>query len=220
MEENETGKQNETVRNWKVKLDELEEKLLKTQSELESEFEKQKASFKTFLIDTKIKLDNWQDHEEVKKVKAKITELEGNLVNLKAEGLKTFMKHKENVEGEINKLSLNLKDLGGKAESEFEEWKVKMKAKSDDYKNQFETARMNLIGDPDDGKESLLEKTKAEAQEKIKELKAKIDEAMDTADDKWDDFKNDVSEGISKIGSAFKGLFKKDEHKSEDQATN
>jgi len=215
MEEKNTENQQETVRKWKVKLDELEEKLLKGQSELESEFEKQKASFKTFLCETKSKLENWQELEEVKKVKAKIADLEGNLANLKAEGIKTFVAQKENVESEIDKLSVNLKGLGEKAENEFEDWKVTVKAKAADYKDQFERARMNLIGDPDDGQESLLEKAKAEAQEKIKELKGKINEALDTADDKWDDFKNDFSEGFSKIGSAFKGLFKKDEPKPE-----
>jgi ElaB/YqjD/DUF883 family membrane-anchored ribosome-binding protein len=211
----EAKKENETVRNWKAKLDELEEKLLKGQAKMEEEFEKHKVSFKTFLTETKSKLDNWQDLDEVKKVKVKIAGLEDNLADLKAEGLKAFIAHKENVEEEIDKLSVNLKDAGEKAKNEFEEWKAKMKVKADDYKNQFETARMNLIGDPDDGKESILEKTKAEAREKIGELKAKISAAMDTADDKWDDFKNEVSEGFSKIGSAFKGLFKKEDDKAD-----
>lgn len=215
MEENKSENQHETVRKWKVKLDELEEKLLKGQSELEDEFEKHKASFRTFLSETKAKLDNWQELEEVKKVNAKVADLENNLGNLKAEGIKTYMTQKESLYAEIDKLSTNLKDLGGKAESEFEEWKAKLKVKAEEFKNQFETTRMNLVGDPDDGKESVFEKTKAETQEKIKELKNKISEAVDTADDKWDDFKSDISEGFSKIGSAFKGLFKRDESKDD-----
>ncbi len=211
MEENKTENQHETVRKWKVKIDELEEKLLKSQSQLEEEFEKHKTSFRTFLNETKDKLDNWQELEDVKKVKAKVAEMEVNLKNLKADGIKTYMAQKENLDSEIDKLSANLKELGGKAESEFEEWKEKLKVKAGEFKARFESARVNLVGDPDDGQESVLEKTKKETQEKINELKDKISQAMETADDKWDDFKNDVSEGFSKIGGAFKGLFKKDE---------
>lgn len=216
MEEKKSENQNDTIRGWKAKIDEMEERLLKGQEDLEHEFEKNKASFKKFLSETKSKLENWRELDEVKKAKIKIADLEVSLNNLKAEGIKTFMAQKENVETEIDKLSVNLKGLGEKAENEFEEWKVKMKSKAADYKDQFERARMNLIGDPDDGKESVLEKTKAEAQEKIEELKSKINDAVDSADDKWDDFKNEVADGFSRIGNAFKGLFKKDEKKDED----
>jgi len=216
MEENKTENQQETARKWKVKLDELEEKLVKGQTEMEEEFEKYKVSFKAFLSETKTKLENWQELEEVKKVKAKVADLESGLAGLKADGIKTYLAKKENVEEEIDKLSLNLKDLGGKAETEFEEWKVKMKAKAADFRDQFERARLNLIGDPDDGQESILEKTKREAQEKISDLKNRINEALETADDNWDNFKSEFSEGFSKIGNAFKGLFKKDEPKPEE----
>ena len=85
------------------------------------------------------------------------------------------------------------------------EFKNKVDETLNDWKSRLEDMEVQFTLGKMEASEELEEKKK-EARAKVQELRGKMSASLAVAEDKWDDFSEEVGEAFDHLGKAFKKL--------------
>ena len=201
---------NEFLKKWNDELDDLEVDISLGEDEVIDTFEKHKSSMREYLTGLAGSIDEKVQDLDVKdkanSVKAKLEELQVQLALGRAETRDAYEEQKKNLEQKMQEAKAeyeNLKDQGGE---KYQHLAGDFGHQVEKFKTRMDVFRLHFALGAADAKDELSEK-KEELKGKLAEMKKKIEASKEGAEDKWEDFSDELSESFSHFKGAIKGLF-------------
>lgn len=201
-------KAKKNVDNLKEKVNKAELQIDLNQEEAKDKYEEEKSEFCKIVDETIEKFGKLKDtgREKAKDLKTKLEELRVQLALGKADGKDEFKRQKENIDDKLDSFVHLCKEKKDIADDKVDELSEDFKVKSKQFRTQLDLFRVQLaIGKADAG--DYVEEKKKDLKIQIHELKQKLEKVKDIADDKLEDFSEEVGEKFEKIGNAAKKLF-------------
>lgn len=189
---------------WKAELEELNVQLRLGRAEAEENFQEQKKKFADWLDSRKKQLDELEDSSEdyLKDFKDRIQKLSDYLTRGDAADPDTYAVQREEIVSILDEAEKTAKTTQEKGSEKAKEASENVQDTLDQLRTRLDLywLKFNL------GKAELrdeLEERRKKAGQTIHDLKHKLDEGEDLAEDRWDHFKDEMKEAFLHVRQAF-----------------
>ncbi|GEM_PF-1013869 len=201
---------NKFMKDWMEELDDLDIHLNLETDEITEAFENQKAKFQSFLTESAAKLDEKAAElklsEKATNLRSRLEELQLQLALGKAETRDAFEEQREKLDTSLNEAGTEYKAFKEKAEEQYHHLADEFHEVTEKFRTKMEVLRLQYALAKADMKEEFAEK-KVEISQKLQELRNKSEADKEKAEDKWDEFKEEISEAYNNFKETLKGLF-------------
>lgn len=186
---------------WKSLAEDLNVQLHLGTAEAKEEFENQKSNLNRWMQETKEKLsDTVSDISEEKatKLKSSIEELQLQAALGKAETESELKEQQKKIALGIHDVKQQIAEASSSSKDYLDDFKETASDALDNFHTRFDLFKVQLHLGKEEGEEFIVEKKK-ELATKLTEIKSRIELEADESEDKWEDFKKDISEKWNKI---------------------
>ena len=190
----ETQTQENKIDEWKQRLERLNLQLHLGKMEAENEFEKQKVSFREWLIDARVRLSQLQhiSDEQREKLHHLLDELQNEASVAKDTTREALNKNGQRLASGIEEMSAKFAELEENSEENISDFIKRNGEILDEFHTSFDLFRLQFHLGKEDTKD-LLEEKRNELKEKIHELNVKLDKQANQVEENWESFTSEMS---------------------------
>ena len=173
--------------------------------EAKDEFERQKVSINKFIHEVNQKLDEYQDDgkEKLLKLKSNLEELRVQVALGKAEVEEELKEQHKKISRKLHEVKQESSKVYNEAEGNIKHVAGEVEDKMDDYHTRFDLFRLQLNLGMADARTTWEEKKK-DLSYKLQEMTGKLERNMENAEDKFEDFGEEMKEAWHHVKKAFK----------------
>lgn len=199
-------KTREQLEKWKADLEELNVQLRLGRAEAEDAFEEQKKKFAGWLDKRREQLDELEDSGEdyLKDLRARLEKLSNRLTKGDAADKDTYAVQREEIVSILDEAEQKAEEAREKGTEEAREASENVQDTLEQLRTRLDLFWLKFNLGKAEMKEELEERRK-KANTRIQELKHKLDESEDAAEDRWDNFKDEMKEAFRHVRKAISG---------------
>ncbi len=193
------------LQHWKSELEELNVQLRLGRAEAEDAYEKQKKRFAAWLANAREQLDELEDKSEdyVENLKDRLEKLSNQIVNSEPTDAEGYQRHHHEMGAALSEAESKLAEAREKGSDAAKEVSHDVQDTLTSIRTQLDLFWLKFNLGKADARDEMEDQRK-QASHRIQELKHKLDEWEDAAEDRWENFREEMGEAFRHIRQAFR----------------